>query len=146
MGAEKIQALAAEFRGSLEQMPPPFSAKKIAGVPAYKLARKQQEVDLKPVQVDIEEFSILDVSADRACFRAHVGSGTYLRSIAHDMGKSSGCGAHLAALRRTAVAEFTIEDAHTLEDLESTTRQGNCRTAVCPSPQAASADALRNRD
>ena len=121
---EEIRALAAEFHGTLEQMPPPFSAKKIAGVPAYKLARKHQEVRLKPVQVEVKEFVILDVEGDRALFRAHVGSGTYLRAIAHDMGQRLGCGAHLAALRRTTVAEFLIEDACSLDDLESAMRQG----------------------
>jgi tRNA pseudouridine55 synthase len=121
---EEIRALAAEFQGTLQQMPPPFSAKKIAGVPAYKLARKHQEVRLKPVQVEIKEFVILDVEGDRALFRAHVGSGTYLRAIAHDMGQRLGCGAHLAALRRTTVAEFLIEDAFSLDDLESAMRQG----------------------
>src|ERR1035441_7109985 len=69
---EEIRALAAEFQGTLQQMSPPFSAKKIAGVPAYKLARKHQEVRLKPVQVEVKEFVILDVEGDRALFRAHV--------------------------------------------------------------------------
>jgi tRNA pseudouridine55 synthase len=121
---EEVRVLAAEFHGVLQQTPPPFSAKKIAGVPAYKLARKHQEVVLKPVQVEIKEFEILEVTGDRATFRAHVGSGTYLRSIAHEMGQKLGCGAHLAELRRTAVAEFVIGDAHTLEELESAARQG----------------------
>ena len=119
----EVETLAAQFRGTIEQMPPPFSAKKIDGVRAYKLARKQQEVPLKPVRVEIKEFAVLNVAGDRVTFRAHVGSGTYLRSIAHDMGQKLGCGAHLAALRRTAVAEFVIEDAHRLEDLESAMRR-----------------------
>ncbi len=114
----EIETLATQFQGKIEQLPPPFSAKKVGGVRAYKLARKQQEVPLHPVPVEIKEFAILDVAVDRVTFRAHVGSGTYLRSIAHDLGKKLGCGAHLAALRRTAVAEFVIEDAHRLEDLE----------------------------
>ena len=122
--ASEVAALAVEFKGTLEQIPPPFSAKKIGGVPAYKLARKQREVELKPVRVEIKEFAILDVAGDRVTFRAHVGSGTYLRSIAHDMGKKVGCGAHLAALRRTSVAEFVIEDARRLEELESAMRGG----------------------
>jgi tRNA pseudouridine55 synthase len=124
LNASEIDALAATFKGTLEQTPPPFSAKKIGGVPAYKLARKQREVQLNPVQVEIKEFAILDVAGDRVTFRAHVGSGTYLRSIAHDMGKKLGCGAHLAALRRTSVAEFVIEDARRLEELEAEMREG----------------------
>ena len=79
--------LAGHFVGLIEQMPPPFSAKKIKGVPAYKLARKHQEVDLKPVQVEIKEFEILSAEGERASFRATVASGTYVRSIAHEMGQ-----------------------------------------------------------
>jgi tRNA pseudouridine55 synthase len=112
-----VEPLAARFRGVIEQMPPPFSAKKIQGVPAYKLARKQKEVVLKAVAVEIKEFEILTVEGDRCSFRARVASGTYMRSVAHDMGQALGCGAHLASLRRTAVAEFTLDDAHTLEQL-----------------------------
>lgn len=121
---EEVRALAAQFHGIIEQMPPPFSAKKIAGVPAYKLARKNKEVTLQPVQVEIKEFEILDTTADQATFRARVASGTYIRSVAHEMGKRLGCGAHLASLRRTAVAEFAIADAHTLPALEAAMQQG----------------------
>jgi len=116
---DHLESLAAKFRGVIEQIPPPFSAKKIKGVPAYKLARKQKEVVLQPVQVEIKEFEILSLEADRATFRARVASGTYMRSVAHDMGRQLGCGAHLASLRRTAVAEFTLDDAHTLEAIQS---------------------------
>jgi tRNA pseudouridine55 synthase len=115
--AEEVESIAARFRGVIEQTPPPFSAKKIQGVPAYKFARKQKEVILKPVLVEIKEFVILAVEGDRARFRARVASGTYMRSVAHEMGQALGCGAHLESLRRTAVAEFTLDDAHTLEQL-----------------------------
>ncbi len=118
LSLETLQKLAARFQGLIEQIPPPFSAKKIHGVPAYKLARKQKEVVLKPVQVEIKEFVITSVEADRAHFRARVASGTYMRSVAHEMGQQLGCGAHLESLRRTAVAEFDITQAHTLEEIE----------------------------
>jgi tRNA pseudouridine55 synthase len=121
---DDVRALAAQFRGVIEQMPPPFSAKKVAGVPAYKLARKKQQVELKPVQVEIREFEILQTTADQATFRARVASGTYIRSVAHEMGQKLGCGAHLASLQRIAVAEFAIEDAHTLPALEAAMQQG----------------------
>jgi len=114
---DQVRQIAAGFRGFVEQMPPPFSAKKIQGVPAYKLARKHQEVALKRVRVEIKEFEILGVDGECASFRARVASGTYLRSVAHDMGEQMGCGAHLQSLRRTAVAEFELADAHTLEEL-----------------------------
>jgi tRNA pseudouridine55 synthase len=121
---DRVRELASRFQGMIEQAPPPFSAKKIAGIPAYKLARKHQEVFLKPVQVEIKEFEIVGVENDRATFRARVASGTYMRSVAHDMGKELGCGAHLESLRRTAVAEFTLADAHTLEQLHAATETG----------------------
>ncbi|MGO8986249.1 MAG: tRNA pseudouridine(55) synthase TruB [Terriglobales bacterium] len=120
-----LREAVAQFQGSIEQMPPPFSAKKVAGVPAYKLARKKQEVALSPVQVEIKEFGILEATGDRATFRARVSSGTYIRSVAHELGRKLGCGAHLASLRRTAVAEFTIEAAHSLEVLEAAMQQGS---------------------
>lgn len=114
---EEIRELGARFVGLIEQMPPPFSAKKIRGVPAYKLARKHKEVQLKPVQVEIKEFEVLSVDGTRASFRAQVGSGTYMRSVAHDMGQQIGCGAHLESLRRTALGEFDLSQAHPLEEL-----------------------------
>ena len=123
---EQLQQLGTGFLGLIEQLPPPFSAKKINGVPAYKLARKQQEVVLRPVQVEIKEFVILSVADDRAQFRARVASGTYMRSVAHEMGQLLGCGAHLESLRRTAVAEFDISQAHTLEEIEDKIR--NCHS------------------
>ena len=124
LNGDVVRALAAQFQGTIEQMPPPFSAKKIAGVPAYKLARKNKAVALRLVPVEIKEFDILDTTDDEATFRARVASGTYIRSIAHEMGRKLGCGAHLASLRRTAVAEFAIEDAHTLEALAAARQQG----------------------
>jgi tRNA pseudouridine55 synthase len=119
---ETLQNLALNFHGLIEQTPPPFSAKKIKGVPAYKLARREQEVFLKPVQVEIKEFTILSLANDRATFRARVASGTYMRSVAHDLGQLVGCGAHLESLRRTSVAEFDIALAHTLEEVEVLSR------------------------
>ncbi|MFI5104355.1 MAG: tRNA pseudouridine(55) synthase TruB, partial [Terriglobales bacterium] len=119
LALQQIQAAAAGFTGKIQQMPPPFSAKKIAGVPAYKLARKGQEVELKPKEVEVKDFEILDWDPESkiARFKAWVSSGTYLRSMAHDLGKVLGTGAHLSALVRTAVREFDLENAHTLEEL-----------------------------
>src|SRR5215471_15362939 len=119
LSREELEPAIGKFRGVIEQVPPPFSAKKIKGVPAYKLARKQKEVNLAPVQVEIKELEVLGVDVDRMRFRARVASGTYMRSVAHDLGQLMGCGAHLESLRRTTVAEFTVHDAHTLEELAS---------------------------
>jgi tRNA pseudouridine55 synthase len=121
----KVREVAAKFCGRLEQMPPPFSAKKIQGVPAYKLARKKVAVPLKPVQVEIRELEILQVEGDRAQFRTRVSAGAYVRSLAHEMGQALGCGAHLESLRRTAAGEFEIADAHTLEALEAAAKSGH---------------------
>jgi len=115
----QIREVAGQFVGVIEQTPPSYSAKKIAGVPAYKLARKKQTVELKPVKVEIKKFEIAGVQGDRVAFRAQVASGTYLRSLAHDMGQQLGVGGHLASLRRTAVGEFRIEDACGFEDLQA---------------------------
>ena len=121
---EQIRGLAGKFLGTVEQTPPPFSAKKIKGVPAYKLARKKKDVLLQPVSVEIKQFDISKLEDSRAHFAARVASGTYLRSIAHEMGQLAGCGAHLESLRRTAVAEFQIDDAHTLAELELAAQGG----------------------
>ena len=114
----ELRQIAKKFQGVIQQMPPPFSAKKIQGIPAYKLARKKKEVNLERVEVEIKEFEILSCEGDRAEFRARVSSGTYMRSVANDLGRKLGCGGHLASLRRTAVAEFSMDDARTLETLE----------------------------
>jgi tRNA pseudouridine55 synthase len=114
---ESVRTAAARFHGRMQQLPPPFSAKKIKGVPAYKLARRKVEVELKPVEVEIEEFIIESLTGDRADFKAVVSAGTYVRAIAHELGQSLGCGAHLSALRRTRCGEFRIEDAHSLDDI-----------------------------
>jgi tRNA pseudouridine55 synthase len=124
--AEQVRAAAARFTGGQQQLPPPFSAKKVAGVPAYRLARRGQEVELKPKEVEIKEFEITGWDGERAGFKSWVSSGTYLRSLAHDLGKVLGCGAHLAELTRTAVREFTLDEAHTLEELEKAVAEGNC--------------------
>ena len=120
---EDIVFASSDFVGIIAQTPPPFSAKKIQGVPAYKFARKQQDVELQPVEVDVKEFTITGMDGDLCDFRCRVSSGTYVRSIAHDLGQTLGVGAHLASLRRTAVAEFCVDDAHTLEQVAEAARQ-----------------------
>jgi len=125
---EDLRVLAKKFEGVIQQMPPPFSAKKIAGVPAYKLARKKKDVPLKPVAVEVKEIELRTIADGKCSFRVRVGSGTYVRSLAHDMGQTLGCGAHLSTLRRTAAAEFGLEDAHTLEEVSACVQQGTLDT------------------
>ena len=130
LSLDRLRQMSAKFHGIIEQMPPPFSAKKIQGVPAYKLARKKKDVVLQPVQVEIKEFELLTLDDSQASFRALVASGTYVRSIAHDLGQLAGCGAHLQSLRRTSVAEFTLEDAHTLEDFDGAVKSGELESIL----------------
>jgi len=129
---QEVCGAAEGFVGRLQQVPPPFSAKKIQGVPAYKLARKKQAVELKPVEVEVREFEIVDVEGDRARFRCRVSSGTYVRSLAHEMGQKLRCGAHLASLRRTQVAEFGLEDTHTLEEVAGAAKAGAVEGLLFP--------------
>ena len=129
-----LRELSRQFVGVIEQMPPSFSAKKIDGVRAYKLARKNREVALKPVPVEIKELEILSAEGDRATFQARVASGTYMRSVAHDMGQKMGCGAHLETLCRTSVAEFQLADAHMIEALQSAMAQGKIEE-ICVHPR-----------
>ena len=122
---EEIISTTEAFVGKLQQVLPPFSAKKIQGVPAYKLARKKIEVELKPVEVEIHEFRVNALHGADVTFWCRVSSGTYVRSLAHTLGEKLGCGAHLASLRRTRVAEFPIEQAHTLEQIGEAAQQGS---------------------
>ncbi len=121
---EELQAAVRGFVGRLLQTPPPFSAKKIKGVPAYKLARRNQPVELKPVEVEVFEFEVRELRGPEVEFSCRVSSGTYVRSLAHDLGQKLGCGAHLARLRRTTVAEFEIAQAHTLEEIGQCAAEG----------------------
>src|SRR5215470_8811347 len=134
LSLDDLRHAAQRFHGTIEQMPPPFSAKKIHGVPAYKLARKKKPVTLKAVQVEISEFQIVSFENDCAEFSARVASGTYMRSVAHDLGAALGCGGHLESLRRTGVAEFTIVESHTLEEVETACQAGKCDD-VCVHPR-----------
>jgi tRNA pseudouridine55 synthase len=119
-----LEKLAAERIGRFEQMPPSFSAKKVHGRPAYELARKKQPVELKPVEVELFEFKLIEIEGSIARFVIECSSGTYIRSLAHEMGREVGCGAHLAEISRTAVGEFSLEQAIPLEELAEARRAG----------------------
>ncbi len=129
---EELEALAARFTGRFEQMPPPFSAKKIHGRPAHELARQKKPVELKPVQVDVYEFRLTGIAGPLARFAIECGSGTYIRSLTHEMGRAQGSGAHLAEITRTAVGEFTLDQAVTLAELEVAARVGKIADYVLP--------------
>ena len=99
-----------QFTGKIQQKPPIFSAIKINGQRAYKLARKGQEPEMPSREVEIYSLEIVDYTAPVLKIRTHVSSGTYIRSLAEDMGKALGCGAYLTALRRTQIADFKLDE------------------------------------
>jgi tRNA pseudouridine55 synthase len=114
----QVREAAGHFQGEIRQQPPPFSAKKIAGTPAYKLARAGKPVELKTVLIRISRFEILALNAAEAEFEIEVSAGGYVRSVAHELGRQLGCGAHLSSLRRTQAGPFALADAHTLDELQ----------------------------
>jgi tRNA pseudouridine55 synthase len=118
---DELRTLAKHFHGEMDQMPPVFSAKKINGVPAHKLARAGKEVAVKPAQISIHSFELLDLEGDTASFTMHVSAGGYVRSVAHELGEFAGCGAHLSSLRRTQAGPFTLANAITVDELKSLT-------------------------
>jgi tRNA pseudouridine55 synthase len=120
------------FRGEFLLRPPPVSAKKIQGVPAYRLARQQITVELKPVPVHVYELKLLEVDGAEVRLWAHCSAGTYMRSIAHELGQAMGCGAHLSALRRMRADDFSIEHARTLTELEKLAAEGRLAEALIP--------------
>ncbi|MGA7616642.1 MAG: tRNA pseudouridine(55) synthase TruB [Thermoanaerobaculia bacterium] len=111
VGSVDFSPLVAKLTGEIEQMPPQFSAKKVGGVRAYELARRGERADLKPKRVSVRELTILAVEGSVARFRVRCSAGTYVRSIADELGKMTGTGAHLKSLRRTAVGPLTVEEA-----------------------------------
>ncbi len=128
----EIERLAAARVGLFPQMPPPYSAKKIHGRPAHELARKKKPVELKAVELEVYDFRVNEVAGSLAKFSIECAAGTYIRSLAHDMGAASGGGAHLAEIVRTAVGEFTLDQAVKIEDLERAAAEGNLARYVIP--------------
>jgi tRNA pseudouridine55 synthase len=114
-----LDSAMAEFRGTYSQMPPPYSAKKVGGTPAYKLARRKKPTELKPVPVTVHALETLSIDADRLRVRVVCSTGFYVRTLAHEIGARLGCGAYLAGLRRTRVGAFTLDDAVALDDIQN---------------------------
>lgn len=114
-----LDAALAEFRGTYLQMPPAFSAKKLAGTPAYQIARAGGSPELAPVEVRVTALEVVERDEHTARLRVACSSGFYVRSLAHDLGQRLGCGAHLTALRRTRAGDFTIEEAVMLADVNA---------------------------
>jgi tRNA pseudouridine55 synthase len=114
---QQVRIAASRFHGEMQQMPPIYSAKKIDGKPAYKLAREGKPVELKPATVRIASFEITALDGPDASFSMSISAGGYVRSVAHELGQDLGCGAHLSSLCRSQAGVFTLGEAHTLEEL-----------------------------
>lgn len=113
---EMIKSVAASMTGHILQMPPIFSAIKKNGIPAYKKARQKKDIKMDPRPVEIKVFEITKVALPEIDFRIVCSKGTYIRSIAHDLGEKLGVGAHLSRLERTRIGEFKLSDAWNLEN------------------------------
>ena len=129
---DQVEGALAHFRGVIRQTPPAYSAKKIGGTPAYRLARQQVAVELAPVDVEVYSLELEGLEGPQAQVRVHCSTGTYVRSIAHDLGQRLGCGAFLSFLRRTASGEFLEEHSHPLPELERLQTEGRLAEAVIP--------------
>jgi len=132
---DHLRAAAARFHGEIKQMPPAFSAKKIAGTPAYKLARQGKPVELKAVMIHIASFEIVALDELEASFTMIVSAGGYVRSVAHELGQDLGCGAHLSSLRRTQAGVFSLAEAHTLDELQPLAGNEEALEAACLHPR-----------
>lgn len=112
-----IRAAAQQFEGTIEQVPPVYSAVQVNGKRAYDLARKGKEVELKSRTITVNAFEITGIDGPEVMFRVVCSKGTYIRSLAHDLGQALGVGAHLTKLERTRIGEYRLEDALTIEDI-----------------------------
>jgi len=132
VGDEQLRAIERRFTGELLQLPPAYSALKVDGQRAYAVARAGGVPDLKARPVSIHAIALRQTAADRLGIEVHCGPGTYIRSLARDIGALIGCGAHLSALRRASVGTFRVAQAFTLSELEAIVTQGELIDAVLP--------------
>lgn len=132
LNRDRMEVELGSFRGKISQVPPAVSAKKIGGTPAYRLVRQNIPVEMKPVNVEIFSLEILDCIGADLTIRVHSSSGTYIRSIAHDLGQVLGCGAFLSRLRRVSAGGFDLSMARTLDQLGALAEAGNLAEALIP--------------
>jgi tRNA pseudouridine55 synthase len=127
-----VRAIMPKYTGVIMQTPPQFSAIKIGGERAYDLAREGEAVEIPPREVEVGRLDLVSFSPERAVFEIECGKGTYVRSMARDMGRDLGCFGHVADLRRAAVDPFTDEDFVTIAELEEARRAGAAPEAEMP--------------
>jgi tRNA pseudouridine55 synthase len=126
------------FVGEIEQVPPPYSAVKVKGRKAYEMARKGEDVDLAPRKITVYSLEMLEWAPPEVVIDVYCSSGTYIRSLANDLGKMLGCGAHLVGLRRTKSGRFTLRDAAPLRKLREAFEAGNWYQYLIPAAEALS--------
>jgi tRNA pseudouridine55 synthase len=126
------------FIGEIEQVPPPYSAIKVKGRKAYDMAREGEEFDLAPRTIHVYNLDLLEWAPPEAVIDVYCSSGTYVRSLAHDLGEKLGCGAHLVGLRRTKSGRFTLRDAVPLRKLRESFDSGNWYQYLIPAAEALS--------
>ncbi len=114
---DDLRGVMTAFTGKIKQVPPMYSAKKVGGKKLYELARAGQEIEREPVDITVHELQLLSFEPPRFRFRVRCSSGTYVRTLAHDIGQELGCGAYLDELRRTAIGDWKVNDAVKLEEL-----------------------------
>ncbi|MCB0119006.1 MAG: tRNA pseudouridine(55) synthase TruB [Anaerolineales bacterium] len=124
------------FVGEIEQTPPPYSAVKVQGRKAYEMARKGEEVELEPRIITVHHLEVLEWTPPEVVIDVHCSSGTYVRSLANDLGKKLGCGAYLVGLRRTKSGKFTLRDAVPLRKLQEAFTAGNWYQYLIPAAEA----------
>lgn len=125
-----LKAQMSEFLGDQYQTPPMFSAKKVKGVPLYKLARKGKEVEREPRIIHISGFELLSFGLPESDFRLSCSKGTYVRTVVHDLGEKIGCGAYLSRLRRTEIDRFSVDKAVTLDALNEMSASEKLKTLL----------------
>lgn len=138
---EEITEYIESFIGDQYQTPPMFSAKKIKGVPLYKMARKGKTVEREPRFIRVSSFKLLNFDLPYVSFVMECSKGTYVRTISHDLGQKIGCGAHLTALRRTGIERFQLADATPLEEFEEMS-PGDVQRSLIPVYQAVPSNVL----
>lgn len=135
---EQFEQTLEKFVGEIEQVPPPYSAVKVKGRKAYEMAREGEEVDLAPRKIKVYNLELLEWATPEAVIDVYCSSGTYVRSLAHDVGETLGCGAHLVGLRRTKSGRFTLRDAVPLRKLTDAFEEGTWYQYLIPAAEALS--------
>ena len=135
---EQFEEALTHFVGEIEQVPPPYSAVKVKGRKAYEMAREGEEVDLTPRKIQVYNLELLEWAMPEAVIDVYCSSGTYVRSLANDLGEKLGCGAHLVGLRRTKSGRFTLRDAVPLRKLKEQFENGTWYQLLIPAAEALS--------